>query len=90
MPEAFMYIFEKFNVDKEVVDSVLQGIRETFLSFSSFLAYRARGLSPSPLIVPAHFKIGFLLPRPLLVGIRTLYRLVKSRPTVQQSEIVLK
>jgi glycosyltransferase involved in cell wall biosynthesis len=85
MPEAFMYIFERFGVNKAVVDSVIQGIRETFLSFPGFLAYRARGLSPSPLIVPPHFKLGLILPRPLLVGIRKIYRLLRSRTKVQQS-----
>ena len=84
MPEAFMYIFRKFNVDKAVADSVIHSIKETFLSFPCFLAYRARGLEPSPLIVPAHFKIGLLLPRPLLLGIRKLYRLFLSRHAVRQ------
>lgn len=84
MPEAFMYVFKKFNVEKRVADSVIQGIKETFLSFPCFLAYRARGLDPSPLIVPPHFKIGLLLPRPLLLGIRKLYRLFLSRHTVRQ------
>ncbi len=85
MPEAFMFIFKRFNVHKDIVDSVIRGIRETFLSFPCFLAYRARGLSPSPLIVPAHFKIGLLLPRPLLVGVRKIYRLLKSDTRVEQS-----
>jgi hypothetical protein len=85
MPEAFMYIFERFSVNKAVVDSVIQGIRETFLSFPGFLAYRARGLSPSPFIVPPHFKIGLLLPKPLLVGIRKIYRLLGLRTKFEQS-----
>lgn len=84
MPEAFMHIFRKFNVDKKVVDAVIRGIRETFLSFPCFLAYRARGQSPSPLIVPAYFKIGLLFPRPFLIGIRKIYRLLKSRNRVEQ------
>jgi glycosyltransferase involved in cell wall biosynthesis len=85
MPEAFMYIFRKFHVEEEVVHSVMRGIRETFLSFPGFLAYRARGLSPSPLIVPPHFKLGLILPRPLLIGIRKIYRFLGSRTKVQQS-----
>ena len=84
MPEAFMYVFKKFNVDKAIADSVIQGIKETFLSFPCFLAYRARGLEPSPLIVPAHFKLGLLLPRRLLVWVRKFYRLLIARGTVRE------
>jgi hypothetical protein len=84
MPNAFMYIFRKFHVDEEVVNSVTMGIRETFLSFPSFLAYRARGLSPNPLLVPAHYRIGFLLPKSLLVGMRKIYRVFHSHAPARQ------
>lgn len=83
MPEAFMYIFKRFKVNTDVVNAVLRGIKETFLSFPGFLAYRAKGLSPSPLIVPAHYKIGFLLPRSVLLAIRGAYRLLTSKATVR-------
>lgn len=85
MPEAFMFIFKRFDVDRRVVESVLRGIKESFLSFPSFLAYRARGLSPSPLIVPAHYKIGLLFPRTVLVGIRNVYRMFRSNTAVRLS-----
>ena len=84
MPDAFMYIFRRFHVEEEVANSVIMGIRETFLSFRSFLAYRARGLSPSPLIVPAHYRIGFLFPKSLLVGMRKIYRVFNSHAPAQQ------
>jgi glycosyltransferase involved in cell wall biosynthesis len=84
MPEAMMHIFRKFHVDEEVRNSVIKGIRETFLSFPTFLAYRARGLSPSPLIVPAHYKIGFLFPRSLLLGMRKIYRACTSQADARQ------
>jgi hypothetical protein len=85
MPDAFMYIFRKFDVDKEVATSVISGIRETFLSFRSLLAYRARGLSPSPLLVPPHYRIGFLLPKPLLVGMRKVYRVFTSQSAARKT-----
>jgi glycosyltransferase involved in cell wall biosynthesis len=78
MPDAFMHIFRRFNVKEEVATSVIDGIRDTFLTFRSFLAYRARGFSPSPLLVPDHYKIGLLLPQSLLVGIRKIYRVFTS------------
>lgn len=84
MPDAFMHIFRKFHVEEEVVSSVITGIRETFLSFPSFLACRAKGLSPSPLLVPAHYRIGLLFPRSLLVGMRYIYRKFNSRPAARQ------
>jgi glycosyltransferase involved in cell wall biosynthesis len=79
MPDAFMHIFRKFNVEEHVIHSVITGIRETFLSFPSFLAYRARGLSPNPLLVPTHYRIGFLLPKSFLVGMRKIYRVFTSQ-----------
>jgi len=84
MPDAFMYIFRRFHVEEEVANSVIMGIRETFLSFRSFLAYRARGLSPSPLIVPAHYRIGLLFPKSLLVGMRKIYRVFNSHAPARQ------
>jgi glycosyltransferase involved in cell wall biosynthesis len=84
MPDAFTYIFRKFHVNEEVANSVITGIRETFLSFRSFLAYRARGLSPSPLLVPAHYRIGFLFPKSLLVGMRKIYRVFNSHTPARQ------
>ncbi len=84
MPDAFMHIFRKFDVKQEVVSPVINGMRETFLSFPSFLACRAKGLSPSPLLVPAHYKIGLLFPRFLLVGMRHIYRKFNSRSVVPE------
>jgi glycosyltransferase involved in cell wall biosynthesis len=86
MPHAFMYIFQKFHVGQNVVDAVMRGIRETFLPFHSFLALRARELSASPLITPAHYKIGLLLPKELLVFTRKIYRLFANRPASLHSQ----
>jgi len=85
MPDAFMYICRKFQVDEAVAASVIRGIRESSLSFRSFLAYRARGLSPSPLLVPPHFRIGFLLPKSLLVGMRRFYRVFTSQSATRKT-----
>ncbi len=58
-----MYIFAGFSVEEEVANSVIMGIRETFLSFRSFLAYRARGTLAEPLaLCPLTTELGFSFP----------------------------
>lgn len=84
MPEAFTYIFERFGVAKSVQESTIRGIRDTFLNFPSYLAYRAKGLTPSPLLVPAYFKIGLLIPGPVLIGLQKLFRLLFPRPSARE------
>jgi len=83
MPDAYAFIARRFHVDRTTEAAVNKGIRETFLSFPNFLAYRARGLWPSPLILPFHYRIvGGLFPRFLLVWLRGAYRLFRSRSTL--------
>ena len=83
MPDAYAFIARKFQVDRNAAAAVNKGIRETFLSFPNFLAYRARGLWPSRLILPLHYRVlGGLFPRFLLVWLRGIYRLFRSRATL--------
>jgi hypothetical protein len=85
MPEAVVFISRKFHVQSQVTSTLLKGIRETFLSLPSLLAYRARGLSPSPLIIPLRYKPALLLPSALLLGMRGIYRWFRSRPALPKA-----
>lgn len=79
MPEAFTYIFQKFGVNDSVANSVLCGIRRTFLPFHSFVVHRAKGVRISPLIVPASYRVGLLLPKGLIRLARSATHLLEGR-----------